>query len=387
MAMLQKNAMAATPAFALMLGDKDITTNVSQRLISLNLVDNRGFVADQLDIELDDSDGLVTLPSRGAVLSLFLGWENAPLVDKGRFVVDEIEHRGAPDTLTIRARSADFRGTLNTRQERSWHDTTLGSIIDAIAARNSLSACVAPALASIAITHIDQSQESDASFLARLAQRNGAEVSIKAGKLLFIQAGKGLSASSKPLAPCFIRRCDGDQHRFTLADRLAYTGVTAGWLQTSTPTLTSAVKLTRVKKAQHLRALQQPKVTPVNKRVSSSINEPREGEYLAGTSDNVFALTTVYASKTQAMRAALAKWDKLQRGVAEFSINLALGRAELCPETPVQVSGFKRVIDEQPWTITSVTHVLNNRGFTTTLALEVKLADVTYAVGETSASQ
>lgn len=94
--------------------------------------------------------------------------------------------------------------------------------------------------------------------------------------------------------------------------------------------------------------------------------------------DDVFALTTIYASKAQAMRAAQAKWDKLQRGVAEFSISLAMGRADLYPETPVSVSGFKRVIDEQPWTITKVMHSLSNSGFTTALELEVRLNDVKY---------
>ncbi|HGF6439082.1 TPA: phage tail sheath C-terminal domain-containing protein, partial [Escherichia coli] len=93
---------------------------------------------------------------------------------------------------------------------------------------------------------------------------------------------------------------------------------------------------------------------------------------------NVFALTTVYATKAQAMRAAQAKWDKLQRGVAEFSISLATGRADIYTETPVKVSGFKRVIDEQDWTITKVTHFLNNSGFTTSLELEVRLSDVEY---------
>ncbi|WP_249329899.1 phage tail protein, partial [Escherichia coli] len=92
----------------------------------------------------------------------------------------------------------------------------------------------------------------------------------------------------------------------------------------------------------------------------SKAPEAREGEYMAGEADNVFALTTVYATKAQAMRAAQAKWDKLQRGVAEFSISLATGRADIYTETPVRVSGFKRVIDEQDWTITKVTHFLNN---------------------------
>ena len=70
--------------------------------------------------------------------------------------------------------------------------------------------------------------------------------------------------------------------------------------------------------------------------------------------------------------------SKLQRGVAEFSISLATGRADIYTETPVRVSGFKRVIDEQDWTITKVTHFLNNSGFTTSLELEVRLSDVEY---------
>ncbi|MFS3706860.1 phage late control D family protein, partial [Escherichia coli] len=37
-----------------------------------------------------------------------------------------------------------------------------------------------------------------------------------------------------------------------------------------------------------------------------------------------------------------------------------------------------RVIDEQDWTITKVTHFLNNSGFTTSLELEVRLSDVEY---------
>ncbi len=64
-----------TPDFMLMLDSKDITGNISNRLMSLTMTDNRGFEADQLDIELDDADGLVELPLRGAVLTLYLAVE------------------------------------------------------------------------------------------------------------------------------------------------------------------------------------------------------------------------------------------------------------------------------------------------------------------------
>ncbi|MBC3249287.1 phage late control D family protein [Serratia fonticola] len=370
------------PAFMLTMQGKDITQNISPRLLSLSLVDNRGFEADQLDIELDDTDGQVMMPVRGAVLSLLLGWQGQPLVNKGTFTVDEVEHRGTPDTLTIRARSADFRGTLNSRREESYHDTTLGAVLEKIAARNKLAASIAEGLAGIAIPHIDQAQESDAKFLTRLATRNGAEVSVKAGKLLFLNGGSGVTASGKPIPQVTIERRDGDQHQFAIADRGAYTGVTAKWLHTKDPKSPQKkkVKLKRKPKEKHLRALQHPKATQptASKKAPAKPKEEREGEYMAGEADNVFALTTIYATKTQAMRAAKAKWDKLQRGVAEFSLNLAMGRADLYPETPVAVKGFKRVIDEQAWIITKVTHSLGDGGYTTALELEVRLSDVEY---------
>ncbi|EPN9542074.1 phage late control D family protein [Cronobacter malonaticus] len=363
-----------TPAFMLTINSKDITGNISARLKSLTLTDNRGFEADQLDIELDDADGLVELPLRGAVLTLFLGWQGFALVGKGSFTVDEVEHRGAPDTVTIRARSADFRGSLNSRREESWHDTTLGGVVEAIAARNKLGSSVAPELAKIPVPHVDQSQESDVKFLTRLAGLNGGEVSVKAGKLLLLKAGKGVTASGKAIPQVTISRGDGDRHQFSIADRGAYTGVTAKWLHTKDPKpQAQKVKLRRKEKEKKPGAAAHPKA-----KAPAKVPEAREGEYMAGESDNVFALTTIFASKAQAMRAAQAKWDKLQRGVAEFSISLAMGRADLYPETPVRVTGFKRVIDEQSWIITKVTHSLSNGGFTTSLELEVKLSDVEY---------
>ncbi|HDS5129610.1 phage late control D family protein [Enterobacter cloacae complex sp. 4DZ3-17B2] len=368
------------PAFMLKQDNEDITQDFSDRLISLTMTDNRGFEADQLDIELDDTDGQIAMPPRGATLTLWLGWQGSALIKKGTFTIDEIEHHGAPDTLTIRGRSADFRGSLNSRREQSWHDTTLGVIVETIAARNKLEASVADTLKAIPVPHIDQSQESDAVFLSRLADRNGAAVSVKAGNLLFLKAGSGKTASGRTIPQMTLERGDGDRHQFAIADREAYTGVTAKWLHTRDPKpQKQKVKLKRKPKEKHLRALQHPKATKAPaKAKAKKEQEAREGEYMVGESDNVLELTTIYATKAQAMRAAQAKWDKLQRGVAEFSISLAIGRADLFPETPIAVKGFKRVIDEQAWIISRVVHNLNGNGYTTGLELEVKVSDVEY---------
>ncbi|EKF65200.1 phage late control D protein [Serratia plymuthica A30] len=367
------------PDFSLSLQEKDITQNIRKRLISLSLTDNRGFEADQLDIELDDSDGLMVMPQRNAVLALSLGWKGAPLTPKGLFTVDEVEHRGAPDTLTIRARSADFRGSLNTRRDESYHDTSLSDIVQKVAARNKLNATLAAGLGTIKISHIDQTQETDAAFITRLASLNGAVAAVKNGALLFMRPGNGTSVSGKSLPVFTLMRQDGDQHSFSIADRDAYTGVTASWLNTKQPK-PKKVKLQRKPKEQHLRALQHPKAKPATGKKPGKPVEEKKGDYMVGAEDNVFAITKIYATKTAAMRAAQAKWEKLQRGVAEFSLSLAMGRANITPETPVRVSGFKEVIDAQHWIVSKATHNLSNSGFTTVLEFEVLLSDVTYEI-------
>lgn len=374
------NGAQIAPDYMVKLAGSDITTDISKRLISLSLTDNRGFEADQLDIELDDADGLMQMPPRGAVLSVFLGWKGQALFHKGEFTVDEVEHRGAPDTLTLRARSADYRGSLNSRRDNSYHDTTLEAIVSAIAARNSLQPAVAESLKGVKVSHIDQTQETDAAFITRLAELNGGVVAIKAGKLIFIKPGSALTASGKPIPQITLSRSDGDGHTFNIADRDAYTGVSATWLHTKEPK-PKKVKVQRKKKEKHLRALQHPAAKKTTAKAQKA-PEAKEGEYLVGNDENVFALTTVYATQKAAMRAAQAKWDKLQRGVAQFSISLARGRADLFPETPLAVSGFKAVIDAQPWLISKVTHSLNNGGYTTGLELEVLLSDVSYEATE-----
>lgn len=242
------NLNSKAPGFSIIIEGKNVTTVLDARLMSLTLTDNRGFEADQLDLELDDSDGQIVLPRRGAIIQFALGWKGQPLFPKGTFIVDEIEHSGAPDRLTIRARSADFRETLNTRREKSWHQTTVGEVVKEIAARHKLKMALGQDLMDKPVDHLDQTNESDASFLMKLARQYGAIASVKDGNLLFIRQGQGRTASGKPLPVITITRQAGDGHRFTLADREAYTGVIASWLHTREPKKKEAAKVKRVER-------------------------------------------------------------------------------------------------------------------------------------------
>ncbi|MDI0779387.1 phage late control D family protein [Escherichia coli] len=352
------NLNSKSPAFSITIEGKDVTAALDARLMSLTLTDNRGFEADQLDLELDDADGQIVLPRRGAVIQLALGWKGQPLFPKGAFTVDEIEHSGAPDRLTIRARSADFRETLNTRREKSWHKTTVGNVVKEIAARHNLKMALGKDMTDKALDHMDQTNESDASFLMKLARQYGAIASVKDGNLLFIRQGQGRTASGKPLPVITIERKAGDGHRFTLADRGAYTGVIASWLHTREPRKKETASVKRRRK----------KTTTPNEQ------EAKQGDYLVGTDENVLVLNRTYANRSNAERAAKMQWERLQRGVASFSLQLAEGRADLYTEMPVKVSGFKQPIDDAEWIITTLTHTVSpDNGFTTSLDLEVKI--------------
>jgi len=325
----------AIPAWRVVLDGQDLTDRFRPRLLELSLCEARGGEADQLDLQIHDHDGRMALPRRGVELSVAIGWHDAGLIDKGTFKVDEVEHSGSPDVITIRARSADLTHSMRTRRERSWHDVTLGAVVRTLAGEHGLQARIAPALAGIAIPHLDQTGESDVNLLTRLGQRHDAVATVKAGALLFMPIGSGTTASGEPLPGAVLRRRDGDRHRFSQVDRDKYSGVRAFW---------------------HHKAGASRK------------------SVLVGESGDAKRLRDTYSNEAEARQQADAEWKRLQRGAAQLSYSLALGRADLYPEQKIRVEGFKAEIDGTGWLVSKVTHrITGSGGFTSDLELETAL--------------
>ena len=353
-----------TPDYQILVNGKDISPKVKARLMSLRLTDNRGFEADTVEVQLDDADGELAMPPKGATMQVRIGWKGSALVDKGTYTIDELEHSGPPDAITIRGKSADMRGTLQQSREQSFHKQSVSSIIDVIAARHQLKAKISDNLKMEFIDHIDQANESDANFISRLAEQFDAIATVKNGNLLFLQAGLAHNASGIALDRVEITRQSGDSHHFGVADRDAYSGVVAYWQND------------KAAKRQTVKAKKPTEAKPSDVKVIVG-----EKEIMVGSNDNVKTLRHTYANKQNAERAARAMWDKLQRGVATFTIILAMGRPELFPELPVNVSGFKPQIDNSDWLLTRVEHNITDTGYTTGIELEVKNSEVAEVTG------
>ncbi|HWJ69138.1 MAG TPA: contractile injection system protein, VgrG/Pvc8 family [Sphingobium sp.] len=328
--------ISPVPDWRIMLDGKDLTSRLRPRLIELSLTEKRGGEADQLDITLDDADGKLAIPKPGVRLQLALGWAQGSdvtvgLIDKGDYIVDAVDHGGAPDVLTLRARAADLSSGVRERQEKSWRDTTLGAIVRDVAGRNKLTPRVAAKLAGVAVASAVQSRESDLAFLRRLGKEHDAVATIKAGALIFSPIGAGMTPTGKAIPAATIQRRDGDGHRFSIETQEEVTGIEASY---------------------------------------HDLGSGKKKKVLAGAKGKTRRLSRAYPTEAAAKAAAQAEQRRAGRMPMKLSFNLALGRPDLYPERRVTVRGWKPEIDGTQWLIAQVAHRLGGNGFTTSLEME-----------------
>lgn len=327
-----------TPDFKITADNEDRTEVLQERLLSINFVDNSGKEADTLELVFDDSHdenphqgGAIEYPKKGVKLALSLGYQETGLISIGTFVVDEPELAINPDTLTIRARSADFSksetGTIKKSKTRHFDNKTIGQILSQIAGENGLKSSISAKLADIQITHISQTNESDGHFLTRLAKLNDALFSVKNHSLIFVAKDDAKSASGKELPIIQLSRRDFiDSATMSNPSRNAYGTVRAKWRNK----------------------------TKAHTEVES-----------AGSGEPIRTMRHIYASQAEAARAANAELKRLNRatgGTVSFSVS---GRPEFTAGAKINISNVRTGFDGE-WKITRVTHNLDwsSNGYT-----------------------
>nr|VFJ91504.1 MAG: hypothetical protein BECKLFY1418B_GA0070995_10269 [Candidatus Kentron sp. LFY] len=320
-----------TPSFRIFADSVEITEAIRDRLISLSVTDEAGWQSDTVEIRLNDRDGVIELPRKGAKLDVRLGYREDGLVRMGLFVADELALSGPPDTLTIRGRAADMEAGLKEHKTRPWDDVTLGDMVAAIAAEHGLTPAVGDFLAPIDIPHLDQTEESDLHLLTRLARQYDAVAKPANGYLLFVPKGEAKTATGKTIPTVAIHRNQTAKHRVTLADRGKYQSVIAHWHDTGT-----------------------------GERVAVRVGE----------GSPAFTLRHLYPDAEAAKRAAEARLDRLNRGLGEISLTLKYGYPALFAEAKLVLSGFRRGVDGK-WVATRVSHTLGDGGYETRVDAEM----------------
>lgn len=370
-----KNARHLTPAAELTIDGRRFGTQAMSRIISISLTDKRGFEADELTIELDDHDGTIAIPKTGSKITLKLGYQETGLVEKGEYLVSEFTASGSPDRLSITARAADLAEALAEQVEKSWHKQTLYQIIETIAKKQKYEYIISKDYQNQKIEHIDQTNESDASFMSRLAEQYDAIATIKNGKLLFIPAGESQTASGQPILPTTITRASGDSHSFTYSSSNSYQAVRAYYTDKKTGQKKEVI-VNKDNAYPNKKTTQQTKT--VKGKTFKAKKKETDNQKVNTDGQKIKTLRHLYATESGAWSGARGAFKKIQRGVAEFSITLAVGRPDLYPETPAVVKGFKPEIDAEAWLITEVSHKIDSGGYTASIQFEARIVpDIT----------
>ncbi|RCL23017.1 late control protein [Pseudomonas sp. AFG_SD02_1510_Pfu_092] len=317
------------PAFQIIADGKDITALINDRLLLLRTSDKPGMESDEFELRIDDRDQAVTLPSRGAKIEVYLGRSAQALARLGSYVVDEVEVTGPPDTITLRGKASDMRGSGKTTRSGSWEDTALASIVSDVAARNGWEpGCTVQTK----VPRVDQRNESDFNFITRLAKQYDCTAKVASGKLLVLPRQGGQSAGGKAIGTVTISRADVSRYSFRLGDRSTQKAV----------------------KTQH-----QDKATGRLNVVELGNDDAPAG--LPG----VHTDRHIYPNKSAAEQAAKARLAAFNRSTAAVRLEM-VGRTDLFAERTISAQGFKNGLDGE-YLVDSVEQVFTASGWTTTV--------------------
>lgn len=191
------------PDFSLIAEGKDITAVIKRGVNEIRFTDNGAATKKSDELQITLTSETLALPAKGAKLQLGLGF-NGALVNKGTFTVCQVQSSGPPRRISIYATAAPMNAgkhgaDVTCAKTRTFDDITLGDLVKTIAADNGLTAQVAESLASIKLDYVQQSAESDASLLSRMAMQYGAVSKVTNDRWLFLEFGAGQSAGGREL--------------------------------------------------------------------------------------------------------------------------------------------------------------------------------------------
>ena len=337
MSLLARLSRLTAPAYKLTVNGLPVGSALTDRLVSLSVTLNNGASSDQLSLTVDDRPttfgGDMPLPTRGVSLDVSMGYQTYQ-AKMGSFIVNNVSLNGSSGgrSLTVSATPA----LMMRETSLTWSDTTIGKIVEAIAKKNKLSASVSPSFKLKTIEVINQLDESDMAFLTRLAARYNAVCKPMAGNLLFMEKGKGTSATGLFMLPIEIKSHDVLQWSTQLNERQDYGKVVAYW-----PDLVNA--------------------------------EYGEVFFPAGApkaDTNVYRLPHPFNTETEAKEAAEAKYDEVNRRDQTLSLT-TIGHPDITAEGKIKVSKLRSDVDGD-YIVKSATHSFSSGGYQTTIQAYVE---------------
>lgn len=182
--------MIAQPAFRLWYRGIDIASEIMPHLISCTYADKLEDASDEIDVRVQDKDGLWRgpwCPDGGDKLRLEIAADvSGPFVPAGTFELDDpngnVGRRG--DDFSFRGQAAPISKALRTEKTKAFEKQSLAQIAGKIASEHGLTVVGTPP--AITFDRITQRRERDLQFLSRLASDYGCYFSVRDWQLVFL---------------------------------------------------------------------------------------------------------------------------------------------------------------------------------------------------------
>jgi len=181
---------APGPIAEVLFGSDNVTAAITPFLIRLEVTDYMEGQSDELEITLEDREGVfrgIYWPAKGDDLTVAIGYDSGPLKGlwpAGTYVLDEVEAAGPPSTMTLRALSSSVKAAGQRQlKSRGFENQTLAQIAKKVA--DGWGGAVVGNVPAVTIQRATQSNETDLQFLARMARKFGAVMKVQGYNLVF----------------------------------------------------------------------------------------------------------------------------------------------------------------------------------------------------------
>lgn len=305
-----------TPDFIVEIDGKKIRREDAGIISSITIKDEVGTKADEVTIEVSNRDRALKKPKRGTRLEPSIGYVGETLKLMGRYTVDGVSIREG--RMIIKAYGFDALGKIKSTGDGVYNDVTLGDIVRKVASKNGLTAKVSPEFEK-SRRQIIQQNESDLSFLNRLAKENNATLKAQGSEILFVPKNSGTTAGGRALPSLSIRVEDIDSDwSYDEGKREEFGEISAKYSDLKTGDLDGVAKV--------------------------GSGEPKK------------TLQKTYGSKVEAEAAIKAHKEKSRSSAETLSFSI-VGRPEYVSERRISIKGLDPDVDGS-WVIQTAQHVI-----------------------------
>ncbi|PCI85793.1 MAG: hypothetical protein COB24_12050 [Hyphomicrobiales bacterium] len=298
---------------------------------SVAIHDGAGVDADSLTFTVT---GLTTWPViKDKKCSALIGYEGGVQNLFGDYKLNTVKYDEATETFTFTGHSVDFSKEAKAKKTRTHTEITIEDLTAKLAGEMGLKPRVSQEYKSIKFDAITQTNETNLNFLLRLAKDQGALAKVGNGYLIFIERGKGKTASGAdlPNIPLFKRdRLEGFQ------------------------VLERERKKYKSAKADYYDAAQAEQKTEK-----------------VGSGEPELSLRQIYKNKAAAKAAAQAELNNKKREtyIASGSIE---GNPFIIAESPITTVDLLTP-DGNQWIVKTVDHNITDGAYITTIEAEIKV--------------